>query len=94
MKKVTWWRMGDIAAQNESGFTHERHHVLGETLVGSTELGVDLETDIGTVLLLGHANVVSLNTLRSDAEGRVGDAFDVGIKGDTSVWKNTDQQLW
>lgn len=86
--------MGDIAAQNENGLTHERYHVLGETLIGSTELGVDLETEVGAVLLLWHANVVPLYTLRSNAERRVGDAFDARVKGDTSVRKNTDQQLW
>jgi hypothetical protein len=47
--------------------------------VGSSKLGVDLETNICAVLTFGIGNMLHLIALRRDAENSIGDAFDLTI---------------
>jgi hypothetical protein len=61
--------------------------------VGSTKLGVDLETNICAVLTFGIGNMFHLIALRRDAENSIGDAFNLTIQGGLRLDKLTNEIL-
>lgn len=87
-------RVRHISTNDDSGLVSDvGHHVRAEVVVGATELDVDLESDVGAVLLLGRADVLDLHALGRDTNDRVGHALDLGVQGDTGVGEDTDQDL-
>jgi hypothetical protein len=61
--------------------------------VGSSKLGIDLETNIGAVLTFGIGNMLHLIALRRDAENSIGDAFDLTIQSGLRSEKATKEIL-
>lgn len=82
-------RVRHISANDDGWLVSDvGNDVRAEVVVGATELDVDLETDVGAVLLLGRADVLDLQALGRDANDRVGHALDLGVQRDTGVGKD------
>ncbi len=61
--------------------------------VHASELDVHLQAHVCTILLLGHAGMRHLDTLRWDSNDGITDALDLSIQWDTRVGQDADQEL-
>lgn len=86
--------MADIGSKQNGRFLCQEGRLRWRNeRVHASELDVHLQAHIRTVLLLGHAGMRHLNTLRWDSNDGITDALDLSIQWDTRVGQNADQEL-
>ena len=86
--------MSNISANEDGGTFRDKGNLLRyDEGVHTTKLQVDLQADIGTVLLLSFVNMLGLNALSGNTNDGVRDALNFSVQRNTGVWQDTDNKL-
>ena len=85
--------MGDVSTEDHGWSFGEDSQLLAKRHVATTALHVDLEGQVGAVLLVGAAGVLHLHALRGDTDLGVGDALDVAVETGVSAGQDNKDEL-